>query len=280
MPLPCGKGSDVTSAALASAAQGGTELGEHVLLPLADALGLEAHEASLLGGVGGALRAFQDPRTEGLGLLGGSLGADDLVGARDLADDLLGGVSAARLEVAHGVVVLLGDAPHFTRQLAHQVVALARGAGGELHDGGCLLHHLDRAARVGDGDRHARHHRRANQGRPLLFGEIGLGGHCTALLARQNGRPYTLVCAPSTRSTGLTKICPWSRFRKVRRSGSSRAMAHSAPRSSSARPDWGAGSAAHRTCTSCTPTRDRAKRSPPCGSCLATNRAWRRTRRP
>src|SRR5205085_10319702 len=250
MPLPCGKGSEVTSAALLAATQGGAELGEHVLLPLTDALGVEAQEASLLCGVGGALRAFQDPRTEGLGLLGGAFRADDPVGARDLADDLLGGVRAARLEIAHGIVVLLRDAAHFTRQLAHQVVALARGTGGELDDGGRLLHHLDRAARVGDGDRHARHHRRANQGGPLLFGEIGFGAHCTALLARQNGRPYTLVCAPSTRSTGLTKICAWSRFRKVKRSGSSRATARSAPQSSSARPDWGVGSAAHRTYTS------------------------------
>src|SRR5438309_1269110 len=132
MPLPCGKGSEVTSAALLAATQGGAELGEHVLLPLTDALGVEAQEASLLCGVG---------------------------------------------------------------------------------------------------DRHARHHRRANHVGPLLFGEIGVGAHCTALLARQNGRPYTLVCAPSTRSTGLTKICAWSRFRKVKRSGSSRATARSAPQS-------------------------------------------------
>src|SRR5438067_13791903 len=110
MPLPCGKGSDVTSAALASAAQGGTELGEHVLLPLAHALGVEAHEASLLGVTGGALRAFQDPRTEGVGLVRGSLRAVGLVRPRDLGDDLLGGGGAARGGAADGVGLVLGDA--------------------------------------------------------------------------------------------------------------------------------------------------------------------------
>src|SRR5919108_4284149 len=45
------------------------ELREHVLLALADALGVETHESALLGGVGGALRALHDPRAEGLSLL-------------------------------------------------------------------------------------------------------------------------------------------------------------------------------------------------------------------
>src|SRR5215210_7925380 len=92
----------------AGSAQRRPELGEHVLLALAHALRVEAHEAALLGGIGGALRALQDPRAERLGLLGRGLRADDLARARDLVDDLLPRQGAARLEVTDRIRALLG----------------------------------------------------------------------------------------------------------------------------------------------------------------------------
>ena len=57
------------------------ELCEHVLFALAHALGVEAHEPTLLRSVGGVLRALHDPRAERLCLLGARLRAGDLVGA-------------------------------------------------------------------------------------------------------------------------------------------------------------------------------------------------------
>src|SRR3954452_13389743 len=89
-------------------AQRSGDLGEHVLLPLAHTLGAESQEPTLLRGLGRTLRALHDPVTERGRLLRRRLRADDLVGARELVDDLLAREGALWLEVADRVLPFLG----------------------------------------------------------------------------------------------------------------------------------------------------------------------------
>src|SRR4051812_50104133 len=77
---------------------------EHLLLALADALGLEPHEAPLLGRQRGRLRRLLQPLAELSGLLRRGLLDEQRVDGAQLALDLLTGVGAARLEAGHRVV--------------------------------------------------------------------------------------------------------------------------------------------------------------------------------
>src|SRR4051812_17409202 len=77
---------------------------EHLLLALADALGLEPHEAALLRRQRGRLRRLLQPLAELTGLLRRGLLDEQRVDGAQLALDLLTGVGAARLEAGHRVV--------------------------------------------------------------------------------------------------------------------------------------------------------------------------------
>src|SRR3954471_22273601 len=105
-------------------AQRSGDLGEHVLLPLAHALGAESQEAALLRGLGRALRTLHDPFTERGRLLRRRLRADDLVRARELVDDLLAGEGALGLEVANWVLAFLVVREHVARDLPDHVGAV------------------------------------------------------------------------------------------------------------------------------------------------------------
>src|SRR4051794_11202245 len=81
---------------------------EHLLLALADALGLEPHEAALLRRQRGRLRRLLQPLAELTGLLRRRLLDEQRVDGAQLALDLLTGVGAARLEAGHRVVAVAG----------------------------------------------------------------------------------------------------------------------------------------------------------------------------
>src|SRR5215212_6774904 len=143
-------------------AQRGSELGEHVFLPLAHALGVETHEATLFRGLGRALRALHDPLAERARLLRRRLRLDNLAGARELVEDLLAGEGALRLEVADRRLPLLGHREDLARDIADDVVALLTGRTGyDLEDRRRLLDDFDRPAWIGKRDRHPGNGRRA-----------------------------------------------------------------------------------------------------------------------
>src|SRR6266542_4455674 len=79
------------------------ELVEHLLLALADALGVEAQEAALLRGVGGALGRGLQPLAKLGGLLGRGLLDQQRVDRAELVEDLLARLRAPRLEALHRI---------------------------------------------------------------------------------------------------------------------------------------------------------------------------------
>src|SRR3954454_20223399 len=160
------------------------ELVEHVLLAVADAHRVPAHEAALLGRLGGALGALQQPLREALGLLRRGLRRDDGADAGELVEDLLAGQGGVGLEALRGVLALRGHGLDGLGDLAGEVPARGvRRLADDLDDGARLLDDLDRPAGVGEGDRHPGHERCADDPGPLLVAEVHFPGHGPTLPA-------------------------------------------------------------------------------------------------
>ena len=181
------------------------ELVEHPLLTFAHPCRVKAEEAALLGRVGRLLRGVLEPLAVGVGLLTRRLGGDDAVDGAQLVDDLLAGERTARLEVVQRILVGLavgdGLGGHRADECAPAGV-LGRVEHGLQRRGG-LLRQLDRAAGIGQRDRHAGDERRALEPRPFLGREVGLVGHSRSSRST-TGREFAISVAslPGSR-------CPW-----------------------------------------------------------------------
>jgi hypothetical protein len=80
------------------------------MLTVAHQLGLEAHQATLLGRIGGRLGTRDQPRAEGGGLLGGRLGDDERLDLPQLMMHGFSGWLARGLVALERVLVLLAMA--------------------------------------------------------------------------------------------------------------------------------------------------------------------------
>ncbi len=149
---------------------------EHALLALADQLGLEAHEAALLGRVGGRLGARDQPCAEGSRLLRGRLGRHEGLDLPQLLEHGFSRRLARGLVALERVLPLLCHGLDVERHLGQQLLA-ARRTGGGLHRRHRLLGGLDRAAGIGQGDGQTGHERCPHDPGPLVLGEIALHGH-------------------------------------------------------------------------------------------------------
>src|SRR3954451_20945248 len=105
------------------------EARQHVLLALAHALGVEAHEAALLGRVRGVLRRRQQPLADRGGLVGRGLLRDDRVARAELLEGLRACHRAlARLDPAERALVLARVLHSVAGDRSDQPVTAGRGA--------------------------------------------------------------------------------------------------------------------------------------------------------
>src|SRR6478735_5580733 len=191
----------------ASAGDGLRHLVDHRLLAVADPHRVEAHEATVLGGIGGRLGGSNEPHPERRPLLGRSLGAHDGDDATQLFEDALPRVGTGRLEPLERVLARLRHVLDVERHLAEQLLAAGR-VGGVLQRRHRLLGRLDRAAGVGQGDRQPRHEGRAPHPGPLLLGEVGLRRHAWSSPAKLTSR--LIGTADSAWLTGQPVLAAWA----------------------------------------------------------------------
>jgi hypothetical protein len=168
---------------------------------------VEAHEAALLGRVRRLLGGVEQPLTERLGVVRRGLLADDPVGLTELAEDLDPGVGPlARLEAPERVLALARLGDHLARERADQLAAPAGfRLAHDLERGRRLLDRLDRAAGIGERDRHAGHERRALEPRPLVLVEIRLG--CHVRIVAHPHRRWTDRQLPANRGSAMVPRC-------------------------------------------------------------------------
>src|SRR5919198_853265 len=164
----------LTLLASSRAAEDRAQRVEHLLLALADELGVEAEEPALLRRLRRALGGLPQPVAELRGLFGRRLLEQQRVDRAQLVEDLVARARPGRPEAGHRVLAvagLVGDLPrHLFDELA--VPAALRRLQDRPERGAGLLDRLDRAAGVGERDRHAGHERRAPEADPFLFSEV------------------------------------------------------------------------------------------------------------
>src|SRR4051812_16255202 len=162
---------------------------EHLLLVLAHALGVEPEEAALLRRESGALGGRPEQLAELIALLRGRLLPQQRVDGAQLVEDLLARARALGPEAGHRVLALLGLRGDVLGDGLRELPmgSALRGLDEGPDCGAGLLDRLDRAAGIGERDRHRGARGRPPQPFPLLLGEVGLRRHGSTVTDRLLG---------------------------------------------------------------------------------------------